>query len=100
ERLLLDHRVLGDRLDDEVDAPQVLDPERSRQARLRGVALLGRKAPLVDEAIETPVDVLEPAVQKALVRLDDRGLIPRLGHDLGDTAAHEPAPDDADLRDR
>jgi glycosyltransferase involved in cell wall biosynthesis len=65
----------------------------------RGVSVLGRRLALLDRARELLLDLADALVQRALVDLADHDLEARLRRDLGDAVAHEPAAENADLRD-
>ena len=59
ERLLLERRILGDRLDDQVRVPEILEADGSGEPVPSGVALGGLEPPLLDQPVEAAVDSME-----------------------------------------
>src|SRR5581483_1938258 len=96
EHVLLDRRVLHDRLDQQVGIGRVgersdlLDP--SENVRGLRAALLGKLAQAAPHRLERSLD-------RAGLRIDERDAPAGGGDDLGDPAAHLPRADDDDLAD-
>ncbi len=88
EELLLGVELLDDRLDDEVAFGEVGELGGRRQARERGVPLLGRQPAFLDAAAEVVGDPVAGAPAELLAHLAADRLDPRLHADLGDPGTH------------
>ena len=99
EGLVLEDLILGHRLHDEVRRFQVLEVGRPGDACERRVLGLRVELALHHEALERLAQSRERAPNQLVVGLDEQDLEAGLGRDLDDAGAHEPAPDDADVRD-
>ena len=71
-----------------------------RDAAEHGVRLRLLHPALLDRAAELLLDLAHPLVERPLIDLPHDDVPTRLGADLGDPVAHEPAAHDADLADR
>jgi hypothetical protein len=57
---------------------------------------LGRDLALLHALGQEGLDLAQPLLEQLVAHLADDDLVPRLGADLGDAGAHEPATDDSD----
>ena len=96
---LLDLFVLGRGLDDQIavaEAGVIGAPGHSRQRR---VAILGGQAPALDVAFQVVFDALAALGHGVVVDVEHVNVETVRRADLGDTATHLTATDDADLVD-
>ena len=92
--------VLCDRLDHEVRVGEIRVVERRRDPADHGVSLVLLHLALLDGAGELLLDLPHALVEGRRILLPHDDVPPRLGADLRDPVAHEPAAHDADLADR
>ena len=88
--------VLGDRLDDEVDVPEVVERGgAAHPAEHLGLLLLGGPAAL-DLLVEVLRDGGDDAVDLVLAATGEEHVVAGLGEDLDDAGGHRAGADDAD----
>jgi hypothetical protein len=92
--------VLGDRLDHQVRLRELAVVQGWRDPAEHGIRLGLLHFALLDRAGELLGDLSHALVQLVLVDLAHDHVPPRLGANLRDPVAHEPAAQDADLADR
>ena len=94
--LLLEREILGDRLDHDVAAAQVVERDRRVQPSLDGGPLVGADAFALDRAVERLGERGHAAFQGLRVGLADEGVEARGRADLRDARAHLTAAEHAD----
>src|SRR5215470_10892175 len=99
EGLVLHRLILGDGLDDEVAALEILQMRRAAEPAHRLVLGPRLDLRLGHQALEALLDPAQALVEEGLVCFDHDGGEARLRRHLGDAGAHEPATDHTDLLD-
>ena len=96
---VLELEVLGNRFDHDVAGAEGGHLGREVESFDRHVAIDLGELPLLDEFVERFEDSGLSLVQRTWGYFTDRSGKPGRGGNLGDTAAHEPAAEDADVFD-
>src|SRR6185295_4363778 len=97
--LALGLEVLHHRLDDDVGGRELVERRGSLEPAEDLRLLLGRDLALLDALGEERLDPPEALPQEVVAHLAHHDLVSRLGTDLGDPGAHEPAANDPDSLD-
>ena len=92
-------KVLGDRLDNEVAAAEIVVVERAVDAAADGLGVGLLHSPLLDGPRELFFDPSDPLVETLLVDLAEHDVVAGLSGDLGDAVAHQARTEHAHLRD-
>src|ERR671935_539424 len=92
--------VFGDRLDHEVGAPGGLERRGRMQPVEGGIAVVGRKLSLLHQAFESLFDVLDAALDQAVIDLTKCHLVAAADSGLRNPGAHQSGAGDKNLIDR
>ena len=100
EHVLLHIHVLEDRFDDEIAIREILELERAFEERHALLDVVHRETAALCAALVVLANDVEAAIERILLRLDDRHGDADIGEVHGNAAAHRAGADDADLPDR